>query len=156
MQTCSILELFKRLCSSILAQSAVQPSSMIDFCFHKPIKQAFLQDRNRLEYLVRQLVALCMDVVLLRQWEWRTTDTRCVSHCLGVALSLHYHGQSTKAESLATAMTWLLEGTSDLTEPDNVLQFLFNLSSPHANEALDIPCTRADQIYSHYPRYALY
>lgn len=150
-QSCSIQELFKRLCTSILNHSAIQPSSIIDFCFHKPIKQPFLQDRNRLQYLVGKMMATCMDVILLRQWEWRTTDTHCISHCLGVSLSLHYQGQSTKAESLATAMTWLLEGNTDLIEADGVLQFLFLLSST-GNYVMDTPLTRDDHIYSYYPR----
>lgn len=149
----SILELFKRLCASVLTHSTVQPTSRMAFCFHKPVKQAFLQDRNRLHYLVRRMVALCMDVILLRQWQWRTTDVHCISHCLGVALSLHYRGQSAKAEGLANAMAWLLEGNSNLIEAENVLQFLFLLSSPSTRtDVMDTPSTREDQIYSYYPR----
>lgn len=151
--SCSIPGLLRDLCASFLTHSMVRPSSVIDFCFHKPIKRAFLQDSNRLNYLIRRLAGVCMDVILLRPWEWRTSEIHCTSHCLGVALTLHYQEHTTRAESLASAMTWLLQGNSDLTEADNVLQFLFLLSSPSVSaSAEDSPMTREGQIYSFYPR----
>ena len=150
--TCNIQELFLRLCSSILNQSTSQPFSIVEFCFHKPAKR--FHDGNRVQYLVRQLRHMCMDVILLRQWEWRTTETHTISHCLGVALSLHYQGHTSQASSLASAMTWLLQGNcSEVTEPDNILNFLFLLSRPSAgNTRVDAPLRMDGQIYKFYPR----
>lgn len=152
-QDCSVPGLFQRLCISLLTHSMYKPTSIIDFCFQRPMKQAFLHDRNRVQHVTRKLFALCMDVVLLRKWQWMGTETHCISHCLGVSLALHYQGQSSKAESLAGAITWLVAGKSDLIEADNVLHFLFLLSSPRTGgNVVDTPQTASHQIYSYYPR----
>ena len=154
-QFCDVPDLFRRLCRSVVTHWLSQKWSVLDLRYQDRAKQAFLQEEDRLQQLVRRLVLLSMDVVLLRKWEWMGTDTGCVSHSLGVALSLHCQGQSGKAERLANAIHWLVGGMADLVEPESVLQFLFLLSCVGSSgDQLDAHTTSwGDQTYSYYPRY---
>lgn len=156
-QFSDVPDLFHKLCRSVVTRSLTKQWSVLDLRFQERAKQAFLQDEGRVQHLVRRLVLLSMDLVLLRKWEWMGTDTGCVSHSLGVVLSLHCQGQSGKAERLANAIHWLVGGMADLVEPENVLQFLFLLSCVGGSgDMLDAHTTSlGDQSYTHYPRYHL-
>lgn len=145
----SVPDLFQRLCASVLKDCIIQPTSRIDFCFQKPIKK---HDKARVQSLVRKLRALCMDVVLLRKWEWMRGDGDSVIRCFGVALSLYFQGMSKEAECLAAAISKVLKEDCQLVEAENVLQFLFLLSSSRRAGNL-VPEVRKGHIYSYYPRY---
>lgn len=151
MLVCNVPELFYKLCKSLLTHSVFRPSSVLDLRFPDRVRRAFLHDSNRARRVTRKLWLLCLDVVLLRKWEWIGTDTRCIAHSLGVSLSLQCQGQSGKAENLARAIGWVLGDPPGLLEPESVLQFLFLLSSPGTHG--DIPHVRGDHTYSCYPRY---
>lgn len=158
-QFSSVPELLHKLCQSLLVCSLFETSSFLCLSVPgttlEPVKQAYLHDRGRLQRLARRLVLLCYDVVLLRKWQWMGSETRCISHSLGVALSLHSQGKTSKAGNLANAITSLLSGeeASDLTEPESILQFLFLLSSPNAcGDVQDVPHTREGHVYPFYPR----
>ena len=153
-QLCDVPDLFHRLCRSVIAHSLLQQRSVLGLRFQEPVKRAFLQDSNRQQQLARRLVRQSLDVVLLRKWEWMGTDTSCISHSLGVALSLHCQGKSRKAERLAKAIHWVVGEVAGLVEAEGILQFLFLLSDvAGSGDVLDTPSTRGDQIYSYYPRY---
>ena len=153
-ECCSVPKLFYKLCWSILARSRLPSPSVFDFSCHEPIKQAFLQDKSRLQLLARKLVLLCWDIVLLRKWQWMTADTRSIAHCLGVVLTLYWQGKPDKAKRLASAIQWVTADACGLVEPKAILQFLYLVSSPPTSgDGLITPHTRDGHIYSDYPRW---
>ena len=150
-ELCSVHSLFQCLSRSILNHSALQHTSIIDYCFQRPIKQPFLHDRNRVHRLSRKLAFSCMDVVLLRKWEWMGTDSGGLWQWLALSLTLHHRGKPDSAHHLATAVSWLLRENCILKEAENILRFLFLLSTPNTKDVMETPQTKAGHVYSYYP-----
>ena len=148
MQLSSIPELFYKLCESVLSHSLQTSSSILDLSF----RQTFV-DREKLPLLAKKLRLRCMDVVLLRKWEWMGTETHCITDALGFTLDLYCHGEPFRAKKLTSAVHWMLEDASELMESESILQFLCLLSSPKISKGTHGPTTRGDHIYHHYPRY---
>ncbi len=152
LQLCDVPCLFQRLSASLLTHSALHYST-IDYCFQQPVKQPFLHDRIRVHHLSKKLALSCMDVVLLRKWEWMRTDSGGLWQWLALSLTLHHHGKPNSAHKLATAVSWLLREDCALAEAENVLRFLFLLSIPNTKDSMiETPQAEAGHIYSYYPR----
>ena len=157
-QFCSVPDLFLKLCSSMLCQLVLQ-SGRSDWVFHKPGKPPFSLEWRRLQHESKRLRRLCLDLVLLRQWEWISTVDHPIespiSSCLGRTLSFWSRGRSTEADKLSCNINWLASGKSGLTESENLLHFLFLLSSPCSHGGRQIMVPGTGQSYPHYPRYSM-
>lgn len=137
---CSVPDLFLRLSRSILAQAMLTPAQIYDWSYLKPTKQLiYAQDPKKTRWLFKQLTSQCLDMVLLKQYEWQplSSTTGCpVSRCLGLSLTLRLAGLTKEADMLTAAIESLATGNSNLTEVDNILQFLFLLSNKDTEQIL--------------------
>ena len=143
--------LFHRLCTSVLTHSLLQHSSICEFSFHEPSK-GLLHDGARLQSLAHKLMLLSMDILLLRKWEWMVAGGYCISHSLGVTLSLYCQGKPDQAKTFSDAVNWLIRDPPCLKEPENILKFLFLLSSPNNNCDMQATLPMQRTTYSYYPR----
>ena len=152
-QECDVPSLFQRLSAALLTHSTLQCST-IDYCFQQPVKQPFLHDRIRVHHLSKKLAFSCMDVVLLRKWEWMSKDSGGLWQWLALSLTLHHCGKPKSARKLAAAVSWLLRKDCPLAEAENVIQFLFLLSTPNTEDSSRAEMPQGEEaghIYNYYP-----
>ena len=151
-----LLELCKSLLESTIPGHSLQ-SSEFSSSINADSRKALGREWREVDTLCKKLRKLCLDVILLRRWEWthimKEQITCPISLCLGQTLFLYHQGRSKDAERLSCAITWLTEAKSELSEVNSLLRFLFLLSSQEETSVSVVSAqTRKDCLYVHYPR----
>lgn len=157
----SVPDLLMKLSRSILLHSVHLENSCSDgvyLCLRKANSNSISLPWTLQNRVCRKLRACCLDLMLLRQWEWLSGEQEVLDtpllRCLGQAFSLHVQDQSEQVHTRMQFLTLLQGHQEGLSKVDGVLQFLYLLSSLDSGEYSEPvrPYIPKDCIYPMYPR----
>ena len=151
----SVPDLLLKLCESIILSKEKRCKDNGFLSFLEVGVRSFHLSWVAQQALWKKMRAACLDVMLLRQWEWLPQDQEAMGspycRCLGHVMSLQQQGQTDRATQLMTSLDWLLGPLAALSRPHSVLQFLHLLSHLDQDSSKEVHKPK-DWIYDVYPR----